>query len=142
MRTEPMIRVLNWTLTALCALFFAAPGSAAGSGHGEDLWIDLDGSISKNVEGVAPVPQAFRTLRLDVEAMGLALSAVPPESLTDPTKQRSEGALLSLPLPEGGFEQFVIVESPIMAPGLASRYPDIRTYRGQSEDGVPRSGWI
>ncbi len=38
--------------------------------------------------------------------------------------------ILSVPLPNGQYAQFEVVESPIMAPELAARYPDIATYSG------------
>ena len=38
--------------------------------------------------------------------------------------------VLSIPTPSGAFDQFKIVEAPIMEPELAERFPDIKTYRG------------
>ncbi len=41
---------------------------------------------------------------------------------------------IELPLPEGGFSRFRVVESPIMEPELAKRYPMLKTYLGQGID--------
>lgn len=41
---------------------------------------------------------------------------------------------ISLPHPDGGFQRFALVESPIMEPGLAAKHPDIKTYRGKGID--------
>jgi len=41
---------------------------------------------------------------------------------------------ISIPRPDGTLGRFQIAEAPVMAPGLAARYPEIRTYRGQGLD--------
>jgi hypothetical protein len=47
---------------------------------------------------------------------------------------RESVAIITLPRPDGSFERFAFVESPIMAPALQARYPEIRTYLGQGLD--------
>ncbi len=37
---------------------------------------------------------------------------------------------ISIPRPDQTFARFAVVESPIMEPGLAAQFPDIKTYRG------------
>src|SRR5919202_1326664 len=41
---------------------------------------------------------------------------------------------LELPLPDGSSGTFRVVQSPIMEPGLAARYPQITTYIAQGVD--------
>lgn len=50
-----------------------------------------------------------------------------PEALSHPV-------IISLPTPDDTYERFEIVEAPIMEAELAARFPDIKTYRGQSLD--------
>ncbi|MCP4895682.1 MAG: hypothetical protein GY906_01805, partial [bacterium] len=45
-----------------------------------------------------------------------------------------ETITLALPLPNGDYSRFQIEESPIMAPALATDYPQLRTFRGQGID--------
>ncbi len=46
--------------------------------------------------------------------------------------QKIKEVVIDLPMPEGRFEKFEIVYSPIMEAGLAAKYPHIRSYRAYS----------
>ncbi|NBS84217.1 MAG: hypothetical protein EBS59_05925, partial [Verrucomicrobia bacterium] len=67
------------------------------------------------------VPRSYRTISLQKVTMQQLLGTVPKESRV--TKIR-DGAVVSLPLPEGDFGQFKILESPIMEEGLAGQFPE------------------
>ncbi|MEE8523771.1 MAG: zinc-dependent metalloprotease family protein, partial [Thermoanaerobaculia bacterium] len=41
---------------------------------------------------------------------------------------------VALPLPDGGEERFLVTESPVIEPGLAARYPRLRSFAGQGLD--------
>ena len=49
---------------------------------------------------------------------------------------------LDLPLPNGDMVSVEIVESAVLPPSLASKYPDIKTYRIQDSAGIVLSGRI
>ena len=67
------------------------------------------------------LPVQFRTVRLDQAALLALLAQAPLEG----TPAAATGAVtLALPLPDGSFGRFRLVESPIMAPALAARFPD------------------
>lgn len=81
-------------------------------------------------------PQAFHAVALDGVRMMGALRAAPMEF----SPEADEGAtLLWLPRPDGTFERFEVVESPVMAPELAAQYPEIRTYLGYGLDDASAS---
>ncbi|MDQ1812437.1 M12 family metallo-peptidase [Massilia sp. CCM 9210] len=73
----------------------------------------------------------FRGATLDAAGMQSLVAGAPLE--------RGSSALastqtISLPHPDGGYQRFTLVESPIMEPGLAAKHPDIKTYKGRGID--------
>ncbi len=80
----------------------------------------------RRLAGVSP-----RTEALDRNELLAVLERTPMERTED---ARQVEAVLDLPWPTGGFRRFRIEESPIMEPGLAAQFPEIRTYRGQGLD--------
>ncbi|MFM2294218.1 MAG: hypothetical protein RLZZ350_631 [Verrucomicrobiota bacterium] len=84
-------------------------------------------------------PQQFIGLTLDAAAMRSALAAAPVENLSAVTPAFvTKGALapkiISLPLPDGSFQNFAVTESSVMAPALAAQFPAIKTYFAQGLD--------
>lgn len=77
-------------------------------------------------------PKNFRLLRLDAVEIKRELDAAPMEPAQ--TSNISQGAIITLPMPEGGFKRFRIVKYLVMHPDLAARYPAIQTYTGQGID--------
>lgn len=77
------------------------------------------------------IPQSYKTIRLDIEGMKTFLASAPME-FTVTTGLSSH--ILFLPMPDGSFQRFSIVEAPVMAQELAAKYPEIRTYAGQGID--------
>ena len=100
------------------------PSTSAGGG----IWQDVAESSVARTAQRAIVPSRYRTLSLDNRALGQLLARAPQEAQQN---VRSSAVTLSLPLPDGQFAEFRIVESPIMQPSLAAKYPQIRTYLGQ-----------
>lgn len=91
-------------------------------------WSRIEGGNSApvNTPTLRPVPQGTR-FRLDAARPQAVLSRAPKESESG---RIVEGVEWSLPMPDGRTERFLIVESPVMASDLASRFPAIKTYRG------------
>ena len=74
-------------------------------------------------------PQKYKVLKLDVASIKSFLNKTPLE-FTIAAKGIS--SFLELPLPDGTFEEFMIVESPMMEAALAQKFPEIKTYSGYS----------
>lgn len=91
------------------------------------IWTILDEStlVARSTERWI-VPEKYTTIGLDVAALQQQLSRVPLRF-----NELQETTTIELPMPDGSFEQFAIVESPLMHPDLAARFQDIRTFSGQ-----------
>src|SRR5262249_25500497 len=72
-----------------------------------------------------------RTYSLNAAGMRAALSKAPMEFTA---AARRSPAIISLPAPNGEFQRFKVVYSPVMMPGLARKHPDIRTYSAAGND--------
>ncbi len=77
------------------------------------------------------VPEKYRTLKLDTGALTGFLHLLPAESAL---LNRSLAPVITLPMPDGNTARFHVWESPAMAPELASKFPEIKSYTGQGID--------
>ena len=124
-------RITAVVLLSLCIM----PSVAIAQDLGDQLWNDIDDTFLKTITERDIVPQRYRAVALDADALGQVLAAAPHENGTDLTKAPgTDETILSLPLPDGGFGRFSLVETQLMAPGLAAKFPQIKTYRGQGID--------
>jgi subtilisin-like proprotein convertase family protein len=85
--------------------------------------------LQENLSSAAFIPdlpdlEKGRLLQLDVPAM-MSLGRSAPREL-DPAS--GAATVIELPLPDGSFQRFRIVESTLMEPELAAKFPDIKTY--------------
>ena len=71
------------------------------------------------------VPSKYRTISLKKSAMESVLKRAPMEFTMTPEQANVQ---IDLPLPDGGYGRFLVMESPILPPNLAKKYPSIRTY--------------
>lgn len=95
----------------------------------------LRGSAKRDI-----VPQAYRTLALDKMAMAQILDSAPREF--SPRPAAALPAVITLPLPHGGYGRFKVLESPLMEPALAAQFPDIKNYVIQGLDDPTATGRI
>lgn len=72
-----------------------------------------------------------RPFAFDARLFAVVMRTVASEA---PSEIGTPSTLLELPHPDGGLEQFRVIQSPVMAPELAAKFPEIRTYRGVGVD--------
>jgi len=78
-----------------------------------------------------PLPSRFRALEVNVKALESLLDRAPAEGSA---AAKAQPALLTLPFPDGTDQRFRIEQSPVLAPELAARFPEIRTFVAQGID--------
>ncbi|PAP78584.1 reprolysin-like metallopeptidase, partial [Rubrivirga marina] len=105
---------------------------AAGPAQAQSLWTDV-APASLGPSDAPTLPQSFRTVHLDRDAMADRLASSPVATAPADVQR---GVAIPIPLPEGGTVEVRVAESSIMAPALQTRYPEIRTYLAQGPGGV------
>lgn len=121
----------RWLIALLALLSALALTTVATAGVDTGvLWTDVaERSIAVRGERLI-IPAKYRVVALNQAALRDVLARAPLEG-----GALAEAALeINLPLPDGTFGRFNIVESPIMEAGLAAKYPAIKTYAGQGVD--------
>ncbi len=109
----------------LILLFYSVTSLAA-------IWRDQ--TVSMKGQDAAVDAVYYRALQADHDALQQALAAAPLEYTS------SQGAEISLPMPDGSMQRFEVENSPIMAHELAARYPEIQTYRVRGVDDPTATG--
>jgi hypothetical protein len=98
----------------------------------EDLWSDVPETLIPMNGPQLIVPDRYRTVAADFDRLRDLLARAPMEDASG--KIAGDYVVLSLPLPGGDFGRFAVVESPVMAPELAAKFPEIKTYAGRGLD--------
>ena len=108
----------------------AAPGSADASAS---AWDRVRAAAPAPAPGLVTTlrPKRFAAFDLAGASLRATLADAPAEGSR---AARSAPLVVSLPSPDGSFERFRVVDSPVMEPGLAARHPEIRTYAGRGID--------
>lgn len=101
--------------TAIAALSLCAQEPA-----NQAMWAEVESKPGATRDAAAPGPRVHLVNEWRFDA---ALRAAPMEFSRAPISSH-----ISLPMPDGTYQTFSVEESPIMQPGLASRYPMIRSY--------------
>ncbi|PDV98954.1 reprolysin-like metallopeptidase, partial [Candidatus Viridilinea mediisalina] len=130
-----LLRFTIYTLALVC-LSLMALGLPVRSQDGalpaaeSRFWREAAG-VGLAAEAPAAAPLRYRSLVAVEEQLDAVLALAPHEHSDDAW---TRAVLLDLPLPEGGMASFAFVNSPVMAPELAARYPELQTYLGRQQD--------
>ncbi len=120
-----MKKLITTALAALVSVFCFSQNI-------QNPWQDVpERDFAKKNQERRIAPQKYRSLSLDLTTLDSILAKAPMRF-----SQAAEGKkpLLSIPMPDGSFLDFELVEAPIMHPDLAARYPYIRSFAGISTD--------
>ena len=92
-------------------------------------WSDI--SVRSDQGSPTIQPSVYRTVAIDIETIRQVLDSAPHEK---DASARNSPAVIELPMPNGTMELFSFVNSPVMAPELANKYPEIQVFVGQGID--------
>ncbi len=126
-------QIVSLCVRVLCAaLVLVIMGTPPVAGASDGVWQSVDRASLNPADVAAQTrPNAYRVCRVDSAELQNVLAAAPLEFSDEAKRGWAE---ISLPMPDGSSARFRFVESPIMAPELAAKYPSIRTYVGQGID--------
>ncbi len=116
------------TLLFVVLLAIGAGGALAAQ---DALWRSVTDSEVPTIGERRIQPLRYSAVRLDITELRSALADAPME-WTRAAEDNPQ--IITLPLADGSLGRFSVVESPIMAPELGAKYPEIRTYAGQGID--------
>ncbi|RZJ73798.1 reprolysin-like metallopeptidase [Flavobacterium sp.] len=110
----------------LLSIAFVAISGFSFAQQGRQVWSTaVKSSESQVVANKASIQQP-RLLALNTNELAQSLSGAPQRF-----SGRGNGVIVSLPNADGGFDQFRVSEFSNMEPGLAARYPEIKSYTGK-----------
>jgi hypothetical protein len=108
----------------------AVPTQASGAFWHDAGSADVQRATAKSA--VATVqPRRYHAATLDRAALAQLARSAPNEHAQS---AKHSPVVISLPHPQGGYQRFTIVDSPVMEAGLADKHPDIKTYAGRGVD--------
>jgi hypothetical protein len=94
----------------------------------KNFWTPVnEAQVSKNLFANRFKPTEYKLFHLDEPAFTSGIRTVPSEKSVTAA---ASGFILSIPNPEGGIENYTVVEAPVMDPALAARYPGIQSFAG------------
>ncbi len=121
------ILLILTAVSGVCSPFVRAETSSDG------IWADVPEAESTLLaEPYAGTLLHQRRLSMNRDLLSALLDDMRAEAQI--AAGRRLDVVFSLPLPDGGFEEFAIQEAPVMPPALATKFPEIVTFEGRGLD--------
>ena len=117
---------INFTITTLlCSMLLIAFSSTAQP----NFWQETESTQLRNkqVTRTKNVPKTFQLFDLQLDDFKNYLNRAPLR-FSPEAEQRT--LIATIPMPDGTFEQFEMLSSPVLSPELSAKYPDIQSYTG------------
>lgn len=127
----------------ILTLSVLACGNVFANSEDTSVWQDLQintKSQQRNISTVEAIKK--RTLILDETRLKNILLLSKDSNFVLRPANKTESIEIDVPLPDGGFARVKVINSPILAPELAERYPDIKTWAVKGVDDPAISGRI
>ncbi|MDM8528160.1 M12 family metallo-peptidase [Anaerolineales bacterium HSG24] len=129
--TYPQKYFIELLLTMLTLILLVEllpqPIQAMRSMQSPSLWMDvIETTVARIGQNRLIIPEQYRLVRVDRVSLIELLDNAPQKG----TVARQSAPMLTLPLPDGTMGLFHVEAVPLMAPALAERFPDIKTYHG------------
>lgn len=123
---------LAWACSYVLATAGAAPTAGPAAASRDGLWRATEQLSAGQAHGEPWIqPRRYRAFSLDRSSLGNALGRVRKEFSPE---AKAHPVIIDLPMPDGTYSRFEIVESPVMGPALAAKFPQIKTYTGWGKD--------
>jgi Metallo-peptidase family M12/Kelch motif len=129
--SSTITRTILSAIAIFLLLLATVPFGRAASQPNDRLWQAIDERSLDSTAQRLIVPSIYRTVRLDTAALAQALAAAPMEF----TREAAQNpGIIFLPMPDGTMARFRFEESPVVEPALATKFPNLKTYRAQGID--------
>lgn len=97
----------------------------------ENYWTKIQSNQLTNGTERYALPSKFELFQLNISSLKAYLSNSPMEFTN---KGMKSNVILEIPFPNGTVHTFKMVETVMMEPGLAQKFPSFKTYSGQGVD--------
>ncbi|WP_306350135.1 reprolysin-like metallopeptidase [Flavobacterium sp. '19STA2R22 D10 B1'] len=114
----------------LFVILFAILLTSSSYGQGDKFWSASSEERVSPLEKISrgSLPDEYKILKLNLEAFRNQLAVAPQRG----TSSGLSNVIVTFPDAKGNLEEFRVMEASVMAPELQAKYPEIRSYAGQS----------
>ena len=123
-------------LSTLSVFVFHAFAGVSPDGIWEEISLPTGTMQAKALSAKEPwiKPDKFRLFSLNEQSLNTILGQAPVQVYTPSSRSLLASVQMTLPMPDGSFAAVTFVDSPVMAPALAAKFPEIKTYMGYLTD--------